>query len=82
MGGLDIPNIFVPLLVGAGAEIKVIGNADQFGVSESIITYYDKADYDFADTFNNVLAGSVVVFEPLPESAVDISVVIGLSSVE
>ena len=82
VGGLDIPNIYVPRLVGAGAEIKVIGNADQFGVSETIVTYYDEADYDFADAFSNVLAGSVIVFEPLPESAVDISVVIGLSSVE
>ena len=72
----------MPLLVGAGAEIKVIGNADQFGVSESIVTYYDEADYNFADAFSNVLAGSAIVFEPLPESAVDISVVIGLSSVE
>ena len=79
VGGLDIPNIYVPRLVGAGAEIKVIGNADQFGVSETIVTYYDEADYDFADAFSNVLAGSVIVFEPLPESAVDISVVIAVS---
>ena len=82
IGGVDIVNTFVPKLVAAGAEIKLIGNAGQFGVRESLITYYDEAYLDFAKAFSTAIGGSSIEFEPLAESAVDVIVLIGGNSIE
>ncbi len=82
IGGVDMVNTFVPNLVSAGAEIKLIGNAEQFGVRESLITYYDEAYLDYAKIFSKAIGGSIIEFEPLPESVVDVAVVIGGNSIE
>ena len=82
IGGVDIVNAFVPKLVAAGAEIKLIGNADQFGVGESLITYYDESYLDFVEAFSTAIGGSKIEFEPLPESAVDVIILIGGNSIE
>jgi|TARA_B100001094_G_scaffold213052_1_gene207022 hypothetical protein len=82
VGGVDLVNRFVPSLVASGAEIKLVGNALEFGVRESNVTYYDVAFSEFADNFAIALGGATVEFEPLSESAVDITVLIGLSSID
>ena len=75
-------NTFVPKLVSAGAEIKLIGNAQQFGVPTTLITYYDEDYLNFAEAFSEAIAGSSIEFEPLSESAVDVTVLIGANSLE
>ena len=82
IGGVDIVNAFVPQLIAAGAEIKLVGNAEQFGVRESIITYYDETYLNFAEAFSTAIGGSSIEFEPLPESAVDVVILIGGNSIE
>ena len=82
IGGIDMVNTFVPKLVSAGAEIKLIGNAQQFGARETLITYYDEAYLNFAEAFSEAIAGSSIEFEPLSESAVDVTVLIGGNSLE
>ena len=82
IGGIDMVNTFVPELVSAGAEIKLIGNAQQFGVRETLITYYDEAYLNFAEAFSEAIAGSSIEFEPLSESPVDVTVLIGSNSLE
>ena len=82
IGGIDMVNTFVPKLVSAGAEIKLIGNAQQFGVPTTLITYYDEDYLNFAEAFSEAIAGSSIEFEPLSESAVDVTVLIGANSLE
>ncbi len=82
IGGVDIVNAFVPKLVASGAEIKLIGNAEQFGVRESLITYYDETYLNFAEAFSVAIGGSSIEFEPLPESVVDVIILIGGNSIE
>ena len=82
IGGIDMVNTFVPKLVSAGGEIKLIGNAQQFGVPKTLITYYDEAYLNFAEAFSTAIAGSSIEFEPLSESAVDVTVLIGGNSLE
>ena len=82
IGGIDMVNTFVPKLVSAGAEIKLIGNAQQFGAPKTLITYYDEAYLNFAEAFSEAIAGSSIEFEPLSESAVDVTVLIGGNSLE
>jgi hypothetical protein len=82
VGGLDLVNEFVPSLVASGAQIKLLGNALEFGVRETRVTYYDVAFSEFAEAFAMTLSGATVEFEPLSESAVDITVLIGLSSID
>ncbi len=82
IGGVDMVNTFVPQLVAAGAEIKLIGNAEQFGVRESVITYHDEAYLNLAESFSRVIGSSSIEFEPLSESAVDVTVLIGGNSIE
>ena len=82
IGGVDMVNTFVPQLVAAGAEIKLIGNAEQFGVRESVITYHDEAYLNFAESFSTAIGSSSIEFEPLSESAVDVTVLIGGNSIE
>jgi len=82
IGGVDIVNAFVPKLVAAGAEVKLIGNAEQFGVRESLITYYDETYLKFADAFSTAIGGSSIKFEPIPESPVDLIILIGGNSIE
>lgn len=82
VGGLDLVNEFVPNLVASGAQIKLLGNALEFGVRETRVTYYDVAFSEFAETFAMTLSGARVEFESLSESAVDITVLIGLSSID
>ena len=82
VGGVDIVNAFVPKLVAAGAEVKLIGNAEQFGVRESLITYYDETYLHFADAFSTAIGGSSIKFEPIPESPVDLIILIGGNSIE
>jgi len=82
IGGVDIVNAFVPKLVAAGAEVKLIGNAEQFGVRESLITYYDETYLHFADAFSTAIGGSSIKFEPIPESPVDLIILIGGNSIE
>ena len=82
IGGVDMVNTFVPQLVAAGAEIKLIGNAEQFGVRESVITYHDEAYLNLAESFSTAIGSSSIEFEPLSESAVDVTVLIGGNSIE
>ena len=82
VGGVDLVNAFVPELVAAGAEIKLLGNAQEFGIRESVITYYDKNFLNFAEAFGKVIDASAIEFQPLSESAVDVTVLIGSNSLQ
>jgi len=82
VGGLDLPNIYVPPLVANGAQILLLGNAESFGVDKTQIIYHDKNFNDLVDDFSNALAGAELTYDPISETAVDVTVIIGKNSLE
>ncbi len=63
-------------MIDLGAQITVLGNASQFGITRSTVTYYLAENGDKAAK----LAASIdadVVFDETPEQPVDLTVVIG-----
>jgi hypothetical protein len=64
------------VLGASGAQVEVIGNATDFGVSTTEITYYDPALADDAERLRDALGvGSVEQSDQ--KSAIDITVVLG-----
>jgi hypothetical protein len=64
------------VLGASGAQVEVIGNATDFGVSTTEITYYDPALADEAERLRDALGvGSVEQSDQ--KSAIDITVVLG-----
>ena len=87
--GADVPT--VRLLDGTGdrriaqaaldalsrtGEITIFGNADEFGLTQTTVSYHDQADADDAEAFAARIGG-VALFDPRPEDPVDLTVVIG-----
>ena len=82
VGGLDLPNIYVPPLVTSGAQILLLGNAESFGINTSQIIYHDEKFNDLVDDFSNALAGAELTYDPISETAIDVTVIIGKNSLE
>jgi hypothetical protein len=64
------------VLGASGAQVEVIGNATDFGVSSTEITYYDPAMADEAERLREAL-GVGAVSKSDQKSAIDIMVVLG-----
>ena len=82
VGGLDLPNVYVPPLVASGAQILLLGNAESFGVDRTQIIYHDKNFNDVVDDFSNALVGAELTYDPISETAIDVTVIIGKNSLE
>jgi LytR cell envelope-related transcriptional attenuator len=66
----------LPTLVAAGAEISVIGNAQEFGVTETVVAYHQTQSEARAVAFGAAI-GAAVVFDEDPSQPVDLTVTIG-----
>ncbi len=80
VGGLDLVNGYVTPLVANGAQIMLLGNAETFGVAQTKILYHDEAFNDLTVDFSNILNGAEITYDPLNEAAVDVTIIIGKSS--
>lgn len=65
------------VLVPAGAEITVIGNADRFDYERTQVVFYDQAHEAVAERLQAALGVGEVVFSRVPNDAVDVTVVVG-----
>lgn len=65
------------LLVPAGAEIAVFGNADRFDYATSSVEYFDQAQEGNAQALASVLGVASVTLNPAGDASVDVSVVVG-----
>jgi polyisoprenyl-teichoic acid--peptidoglycan teichoic acid transferase len=65
------------VLVPAGAEITVVGNADNFDYEETQVVFYDQAEEAVAERLRDALGAGEVVFSRVPNDAVDVTVVVG-----
>lgn len=81
VGGLDLVNGYIPPLVANGAQIMLLGNAETFGVTQTQILYHDEAFNGLTVDFSNILNGAEITYDPLTEAAVDVTVIIGKSSI-
>ena len=77
VGGTDLAGLYSPVLVGAGAQIVVLGNAATFEVAETEVIYHDASWEDAAFNFSAALGGADVTFEPITDVLFDITVIIG-----
>ena len=74
--------MYVPPLVASGAQILLLGNAESFGVDRTQIIYHDKNFNDVVDDFSNALVGAELTYDPISETAIDVTVIIGKNSLE
>ena len=65
------------VLVPAGAEITVVGNADTFDYDTTLVVFYDQAEEAVAERLRDALGVGEVVFSRVPNDAVDVTVVVG-----
>jgi hypothetical protein len=56
-------------LVRAGAQVSVLGNADEFGLTVTMIDYHTEAARQVAEDFRSVLGFGEVAFVPLAADA-------------
>jgi len=80
VGDLDLPNGYVPSLVSVGGQIMLLGNAESYGVETTQIIYHDKIFEEFVNNFSDVLEGAELTYDPVAETAVDVTVIIGQNS--
>ena len=59
----------------------LLGNAETFGVTQTQILYHDEAFNGLTVDFSNILNGAEITYDPLTEAAVDVTVIIGKSSI-
>jgi hypothetical protein len=76
-GGLDVPANYGSALVRAGAQIVIIGNAQQFGAGSTVLVYHDERFADDAAALADAVGANEVYLEDLEEPVVDITVIIG-----
>ena len=72
--------LMLPIMVAAGAEISVIGNAPSFGVEETIVAYHDPK-HEVAATELADAIDAPVVFDKDPNQPADLTVTIGTDRV-
>ena len=68
----------LPIVVEAGAEIRIIGNADTFDVLETTVAYHLPEDEATGRALADAL-GVELVFVDLPAEPVDLTVTIGIN---
>ncbi|MBL8778527.1 MAG: LytR C-terminal domain-containing protein [Acidimicrobiales bacterium] len=65
------------IIVPAGAEIAIVGNAENFGREQTVVQYYDPAERDQAQRLVDALGvGRLVLRENVTDN-VDVTVIIG-----
>lgn len=65
------------LLVPAGAEIAVFGNADSFDYAETVVEYYVESQQANAEVMAGVLGLASASYNPAGDATVDVSVTVG-----
>jgi hypothetical protein len=70
---LDAASVLVP----AGAEIAVYGNADRFDHESSSVEYYDAAQQANAEAMLAALGVGSVAFRETADASVDVTVIVG-----
>jgi hypothetical protein len=65
------------VLAPAGAEINIIGNANNFDHDETVVTYYDRAEEEKAQRLLDALGVGRLVLREDATDTVDVSVIIG-----
>ena len=80
IGGLDLPNSYVPPLVASGAQILLLGNAETYGVDKSQIIYHNESLLPLVNDFSNAISGAELTYDPITETAIDVTVIIGRNS--
>ena len=58
------------------AEITIVGNATEFGVTETTVSYHEQTAADAAEDLAARIGGTAL-FDPRPDEPVDLTVVIG-----
>jgi hypothetical protein len=66
-----------PLLVPAGAEIVVAGNADSFDHATTEIRYHNPQVRARAEALREALGAGELVEDPRPTEAFDVTIVLG-----
>ena len=65
------------VVVPAGAEIAILGNAEDFGREETVVQYYDPAERDQAQRLLDALGvGRLVLRENVTDN-VDVTIIVG-----
>ena len=65
------------VMVPAGAEIAIIGNAGSFDHEEVVLQYYDVAERDQAQRLLDSLGGGRLVLRESVTDSVDVTVIVG-----
>ena len=79
--GAGVPrDEMLPILVDAGAEVTVIGNAQAFGVSDTVVAYHIAEHQQAAVTLADAIGASVVLVED-PNQPTDLTVTVGLDRI-
>ena len=79
LNGTDLPRLrddALDALVDLGVEVSVIGNASEFGVTRTTVTYHQAAAEAQADTLAAEI-GASVTFAENPDLPVDLTIVVG-----
>lgn len=66
-----------PALPPAGVEVTLVGNAPEFGVQTTQISYFGREHRPEAEAIRDILGVGEVVEEPRPSDVVDITVTLG-----
>jgi hypothetical protein len=66
-----------PLLVEAGGEVTLSGNADRFDYQTTQVVYYDDARLDAARAIRDAIGVGEVVKSLTPLDVVDVTIVVG-----
>ena len=77
-GELDDARGAAILLAAGGGQVDVIGNSTAFGVQVTQFVYYDPAQREAADRMRSVLGVGEVVLSTQTNSALDITVTLGV----
>ncbi|MCY3575936.1 MAG: LytR C-terminal domain-containing protein [bacterium] len=76
-GDFDLTQIAARVLSRAGAQITVVGNADEFGWETTKVAYHDTGFAPHAETYRDALGTGSVIAEEQPNASIDITVTFG-----
>ncbi len=77
LGGADPPGMITDSLVAAGAEITVIGNAEELGVETTRIQYHGETQEEEAEAFRFALGTGELELVDRVNDTIDVTVVLG-----
>ena len=75
-GNAELRDRTLPVLVEAGAEITIIGNAASFGVTDTVVAYHVMEQQEAAGVLAEAI-GATVTFVEDPEQPTDLTVIVG-----